>query len=146
MRWLFGLIAAAPLAVVGCGGGSSTTVTAAGTTAGPHGGLAIPLPDGKGFAEVVVEKDPKAKPGSKSAMPKIAVYFLGPDVKTPLTPAPTTVSVKSIPPTGESATVSLTLDGTRFITPPGDFDYDELRGELTATFDGQSATVPFAFR
>ena len=34
----------------------------------------------------------------------------------------------------------------RFVTPPGDFDYDELRGEVTALIDRKSATLPFVLR
>ncbi|MFO0911275.1 MAG: hypothetical protein U0794_23540, partial [Isosphaeraceae bacterium] len=64
-------------------------------------------------------------------------------------------SIKAVPPGAEPVTVNLKADpGSdklpgdkgRFTSPPGNFDFDELRGEVSASLNGQTETVPFAFR
>jgi hypothetical protein len=137
--------------VLGCGTITpAPPITAKGTTIGPHGGSAVPLPDDKGYAEVVVERESRA---IKSARSRIAVYFLTSDLKSPFGGAPSGVIVKAVPPEGEAVTLTLApapassdkAGKCRFVSDPGKFDYDELRGELTATIDGKSMTQPFAF-
>jgi hypothetical protein len=82
----------------------------------------------------------------------VVVYLLDPELKAPLTSAPTEISVKIIPPVGDPATLSLKPDPDakdplakqRFASAPGKYDYDELKGEITATIDGQSSTQTFS--
>lgn len=143
----------------GCGGGgASALVVPQGTTNGPHGGIALPIPGEKGYAEILVERDSRVSKGKQSKAsalsPKIAIYFLGTDLKAPLSPLPTDVSVKTVAPTGDSSTATLSLDpiaddatsAGRYISPSGDYGYDELSGEITANVEGQAVTLPFAFR
>jgi hypothetical protein len=137
----------------GCGGEPTPAAAAPrGSTTGPHGGIAVPLPGDQGYAEVVVERI--ASKGTAKAPSKLAVYFLNADLKAPLSPLPTNVAVKAILPTGDTANPTLTLEpkssdplaAGRHVSPTGDFDYDELSGEVTATVDGASVSLPFAFR
>ncbi|HEV3162696.1 MAG TPA: hypothetical protein VGZ22_01550 [Isosphaeraceae bacterium] len=142
-----------PLAMTmsGCGsvGVSASPDLVAAT--GPHGGRAVLLPGGAGYGEVVVEHDKSSRPGPASA--RLVVYFLKTDLKTPLSPAPLDVRVKAVPPNGEPATVPLTpqakrgdaMSSGRFASAPGNFDFDELQGDLTATVAGQTVTRPFSF-
>jgi hypothetical protein len=119
---------------------------------GPHGGSAIPLGDHQGYAEVVLDRT-GATPGKAGGV-RICVYFLTQDLKSSLSPVPTDVTVKAVPPDGEPVTLTLKpepgqgkkMDKSRFASPPGNFDYDELRGEVSATVDGKPVTQPFAFR
>ena len=79
------------------------------------------------------------------------VYFLGPDKAAAMAPPPGDVRVKVIPPEGEPSELALKAepkgaDTARFASPPGRYDYDELRGEVTATVGGGSVTTPFAMR
>ena len=119
---------------------------------GPHGAVAVPLPPGRGYAEVTVERA-KAARGQTPAV-EFVVYFLQSDAKAPLAPLPTDVVAKLLLPEGEPVTVPLSphprprepAGAGRYASAPGPFDFDELQGELTATLDGQPVTVPFSFR
>jgi hypothetical protein len=144
---------ASAVSASGCGTiGGAATPTAPGTTVGPHGGTAVPLPGDRGYAEVQLDRT-GVKPGRPGGA-RLNVYFLASDLKAPLSASPTEVTVKAIPPGGEALTLTLRPDAPgdkkaapgRFTSPPGDLDYDELRGEVSATIDGQTSTVPFAFR
>ena len=119
---------------------------------GPHGGLVVPLPGNSGFAEILNE-EPTAAAGSRQRgrVPKaVVVYFLGPDKKTALSPAPTSVGVKFV---GETAGTTITLGpapdpkdpvGTgRFASAVGDFDLSGRRAELTADLGGRKVTQEF---
>jgi hypothetical protein len=147
--------ASAPAIIAaGCGQSLGTPAihTAGGTTAGPQDGPAIPLPDNQGYAEVVLDRT-GVIPG-KAGGARINVYFLIQDLKSSFVPVPTDVTVKAVPPDGEPVNLKLKhepaqgkeIDKSRFASPPGNFDYDELRGEATATVGGKPVTQPFAFR
>src|SRR5262249_7496164 len=80
-----------PLLALGRGGGGAggasgqdTRINAA-TANGPHGGPALPLPGNKGYGEVLVE-------GGGSSTGRLVVFFVGPDLKAPLNPLPSSVS------------------------------------------------------
>lgn len=144
------LVLAAAGVVSGCGSGPSTPAAGQGTKIGPHGGPALPLGE-SGFAEVVLDRS-KVKPVTNDGA-RIQVYFLDPGLKAPLSPAPTEVTVKAEPPGESPLTLTLKpepgdkpLDKGRFVSPPGKLDYDELRGEVTATVNGSAVTQPFALR
>jgi hypothetical protein len=121
-------------------------------TVGPHGGAAISLPRSKGFGEVCLEQQiVKGKPTQAC----IAVYFLQPDGKTALATHPSNVAVAVMPP-GQGASRSLSVravaksgdpaGSARFVTDPSDLDVDDIRGEVTATLDGETIKLPFALR
>lgn len=148
------VLALAPaLSLCGCGSGTGGGSSAATHSVGPHGGTAVALPGEKGYAEVVLDRS-GVKPG-KAGGAKIQAYFLGKDARTPLASPPTSATLSlTIPGKDEPVSASMSPDAAaskpadkgRLTTPPGDFDYDELRGELSATVDGQAATIPFSFR
>lgn len=147
-----GLIMTAGLFVLsGCGSRDAAVVTeVAKAKPGANGGIAFPIPETKGYAEVVVER---SKPGQPVV---VAVYFLNESATAAASVAPTSVSSKLVLPTAdEPKTVSLSAKektgskksvGTRFATEPGAYDFDELSGELLVTIDGKELTVPFAMR
>lgn len=142
------------LAVLAAGSGCGATRTEpdrkinSAAANGPHGGPALPLPDDKGFAEIVVERGAKKRDPSR-----LAVYFLSSDLKTPLKPLPVDVRATLVSNEGESS-VAFTAEPKpkdpagpgRFCSAVGAYDADEYTGELTATLDGQSFSRPFALR
>jgi hypothetical protein len=115
--------------------------------------MALPLGDGKGYVEVLLER-PKGR-ARKAEAPMLVAYFLQPDGKSAQTSLPSAVEATGRPP-GKDAPVVLRLMSrpvpttaaglARFASDPGDLDYDNLAGDLTATRDGQAVTVPFAVR
>lgn len=141
------LLAIVPL---GCGkSASSLSTVALASKPGANGGTAFPLADGKGYAEVVVETVKQTKKGRDVVL---AVYFVKEDLKTALSPVPTGTSIKIIVP-GEQEERRANLaaapkkpDDGRFATEVGQFDFDEMHGEVIATIDGKPATVTFAIR
>jgi hypothetical protein len=155
VRWSLPLASLAVcVAVVGCGETQSQPSEAMlKSIIGPRGGTALPLPDGTGYLEPILERPGAGK--AKTAKVVLAVYFVGGDGKSPLASLPTSVTASlTLPTQAEPVTVSLSPKPQgnepaargRFATEPGDFDFDELRGELHITRDGQESTVPFAFR
>jgi hypothetical protein len=137
------------LAVAGCGDGTpKASESVLKSVTGPHGAMALPIPGDKGYVEPLVERPGSGKPGAKLGAPVFAVYLLQPDGKSPLASAPTSVSANlRIPGQDSPVLVALSPDATgRFVSAPGDYEYDELRGEISLTLDGAAVTVPFAFR
>ncbi len=136
-------------ALAGCGSIGAPATKALPSKAGTHGGTAFPLPDGKGYAEVVVEPVKTTKKGRDVVL---AMYFVTPDQSAALEPAPTGVTAKMTVP-GEAAPLSVTLnpkslkpkDG-RLASEVGPYDHDEIHGEIQGTFDGKPFTVPIAIR
>lgn len=138
----------------GCGGpGGASVDPALATAVGPHGGPALPLPGGKGYAEIVVEPAQAATKSGRQVV--LAVYFLRSDLKAALTPPPTEVAATvTTPAKPEPTPVSLApkpiksdpIAAARFASAVGPYDFDELRGELSGTVDGQPFTRAFAFR
>jgi hypothetical protein len=138
----------APMALLlvglaGCGGGGATP-SAASTgplVIGPHGGQAHPLPGEKGYAEVVAEI-PKGQTD-----PVVVVYFLKPDLKSPLAPLPTDARIKTggakVP---LSPAPGASKDATgpgRMVSAPLQADPDRVSGELAATIEGQPFSTTF---
>ena len=139
------------LFVIGCGGGSSVEVKqeVAESRPGINGGIAFPLPENKGYAEVVIER---SKPGQPVTL---AVYLLDESAKSESKVNIKATSAKiQIP--GEDAAKSVSLlakesstkksVGKKFASAPGAYDFDELKGEILLNLDGKEVTVPFAFR
>lgn len=137
-------------ASAGCGaGGGGSSATSLPSKSGVHGGTAFPLPNDRGYAEVVIEPQKVTKAGREVVL---AVYFLKPDLKAALEPAPSGVAAKLAVP-GQEAPATPTFapkplkpgDG-RFATEVGPYDVDEIRGEVTGSLDGQAFAVPIAIR
>ncbi len=137
------------ITLAGCGGSGGATTANPDTKYGPHGGLAIALPDEKGYAEVVAETLPNPKPNAEGV---IAVYFLQADLKSPLTPLPTGVTVKvKLPGTDEAKSLTLTpqpkakdpASSGRVASPAGPYALDRVEGEFSASVGGETFTKEF---
>jgi hypothetical protein len=152
MRELFRASVILALAVAaGCGGTSTTysgTRTAA--IAAPHDGNVSPIPGDLGYVEVLFE--PPVKPGARGASAAMVAYFLGTDGKTALASAPSEVSIaytvdrmpktttlKPSPKTGDPA------GAARFASDTMPVAETRLEGDLSATIDGRTVTVPITF-
>lgn len=144
------LIFAVAMAMAGCGGTAPVETTeVAKAQPGLNGGMAYPIPGDLGYVEVVVER---TKPGQPVI---VAAYFLDASAKNALAADPSTVRARLVLPV-EDAPKEVALaakaksggksTGKRFATEPGNYDFDELKGELFVTLDGKEVAVPFAFR
>lgn len=136
-------------AIAGCGGQPPVVTTEiAKSLPGLNGGTAFPIPGDLGYAEVVVER---GRPGQPVTL---AVYFLDSTAKMPISSDPEQVRAKLVIPVEDSPKeVKLTAkpkngksEGKRYATEPGNYDFDELKGELFVTLAGKEVTVPFMFR
>lgn len=139
------------LLAAGCGGGSDVEIKqeVAQSKPGANGGIAFPLPDNKGYAEVVIER---GKPGQPVVL---AVYLLDDSARL-AAPGNITTKIARIQIPGEDAAKQVALSaressgkkavGKRFASEPGAYDFDELKGELVVSIDGKESTIPFAFR
>ena len=139
------------LTLAGCGGNSGVEIKqeVALSKPGVNGGIAFPLPENKGYAEVVIER---GKPGQPVVL---AVYLLDDSAKS-ATSANVTAKLAKLQIPGEDAPKQVSLlakeasgkkaVGKRFASEPGAFDFDELKGEIAISFDGKDVAVPFAFR
>jgi hypothetical protein len=123
------------------------------TPAGPgHGGQLFEMPGKVGWVEVASEIVPDEK--SRSGKTILYVYFLRPDARTIVTPAPTNPGITLELPSGrKSVPLSSRVRANDpnkdvgFATPPGSYQgHENLSGEVTATIDGQPVTVSFASR
>lgn len=139
------------LGTLGCGGAPTLPpLPKDAPTVGPHKGPAYALPGGLGYAEIVNE--PGADGRDRAAPTAIVVYFLGPDAKASLTPAPTDVKFLVNSGRGKSQSVALKAepkaDGPagegRFASAPGPYQIEELRGELTAKAGDAPVKIPIA--
>ncbi|MBI3467173.1 MAG: hypothetical protein HY000_29525 [Planctomycetes bacterium] len=109
----------------------------------------MPLHDFQGFGEVVIEIDPKSSDAEPLA--RVVVYFLKADLKSPLSPLPTDVSVRLLVPNQEAEVVPLnpqpktdeSAGAGRFASNPGLYHLDEPIGQLTTTLGGNSFNAPF---
>jgi len=157
-RLTFSPLALMALLLIGCSQDVPAPSVPVGTTSGPHGGIAVPLPHGAGYAEILLEKEGpskgKARVAARGVKPRFAVFFLNADRNGPASPAPSEAQLKVNLPTGSTASVALSaspkaddaVGSARFLSEPGDYDYDELFGELSATLGGQPSSVTFALR
>ena len=132
--------------LAGCEGGAALAPQ---VVVGPHGGTAYRLPGERGFAELVNE--PEVDDARVAPTTALVVYFLQPDGKSPLTPAPsdvsarvmierrlTTLPLKAEPKAGDPT------GSARFATILGPYQLADLHGTLTATAGGETATIAFA--
>jgi hypothetical protein len=120
---------------------------------GPHGGIAVALPRGLGYAESRVES-PRGSDPKRNSPSVVATYFLAPDLKRPLTPPPTSVVLRVK--TDDRKTIDVATDlrpnqddpaaGARFVTKPGQYVNGSIRGTLIVTVGGEQVTVPLVVR
>jgi len=87
-----GSLAIAPACLLtGCGG----SLTPLPIVKVSHGGTLVSLPNGRGFAEIVVETTVAGKSGPHAQVrSRIVVYFFQPDGTSGMNPAPTGVKVR----------------------------------------------------
>ena len=143
------MVAILPM-VSGCGKSDVVVTEVAKSKAGLNGGVAFPLPESQGYAELVVER---GKPGQPVV---IAVYLLDDTATKAMTAKASSIKATlQLPTDPEPKTVAFTEKpkaagkppiGTRFATAPGPYDFDELKGDIFVTIDGKELTVPFALR
>lgn len=135
--------------IAGCGGQPPVETTEiAKAQPGLNGGTAYPIPGDLGYAEVVIER---GRPGQPVTL---AVYFLDSTAKKSLSSDPEKVRAKLVIPVEDSPKeVKLSAkakngksEGKRYATEPGNYDFDELKGELFVTLDGKEITLSFMFR
>jgi hypothetical protein len=147
-RSLLALGVVSTLAVAGCSGAPPSEGQAG---AGPHQGVIVPLPGDSGFAEVLTEEPAAKAPARRGHPPKaVVVYFLGPDQKAALSPAPTGVGVKIL---GNETAETVALNSapapkdpagaSRFASAVGNYDLAGRRAELSADVGGQKVWLEF---
>ncbi len=156
---IYNIIFALGLAIFSPGCSSTdSSVTITRSPAPPHRGTMIPLPDSKGFVELVNE--PEVSDRRNPEPTSIVAYFLEPDGKAPLIAAPSDVIfvVESATASsgrrnaGSSARVELSaqakaddpLAAARFASKPGPYDLTALRGTLSARIGGQQISSTFS--
>ena len=133
------------LALAGWGCGPSNTSTLPATVTATHNGTVLPLPEGQGYVELLVESD-KPNATGKGVKGRVVAYFLNKDGNGPVSPAPTDVTY--LFDGGKSYTMT-PLAGSvgGFQTEAGPFPPGrELSGELSATLDGKPVKVTVATR
>jgi hypothetical protein len=130
---LWGIVAAA-CCLPGCG----QTRTAL-PPPPPHGGTAFPLPDGKGFVEVIRHDNPD-QPGQT----QLVIYFMNPECK-PMPSAPTNVSFQ---PRGKNAArIAFKLAADSDPATAGGLasatfaDAGDIAGQITATIDSKPVSI-----
>jgi hypothetical protein len=127
------LLLALTCILAGCDGATPPVIPGA-----KNNGQIVPLPDTQGYVEVRVDT---AGGRGKNIPRTIVAYFYGSDGATPLSPAPTDVTLKI----GDATSVPLTphpTDGS-FSTKPGDFP-DGFRATIAAKVGGRTieAVIP----
>jgi hypothetical protein len=105
---------------------------------GPHGFNAVPLGEGLGYAEVTTAA------ATGQADPKLVVYFLGEDARTPATALPTeaTVRIPGLSPS-EIPLTAKTAEGL-MESAPVPIDPDRLAGTISGTSGGKSFSALFS--
>jgi hypothetical protein len=106
------------------------------------------LPQNRGFAELL--NGEKGKSTRNSPRVTVVVYFLQPDMRTPLSSLPTNVQVKILAgrdvimvPLAAEPDANDAVGKARFESKPGAYRISERAGDLIATIDGQSVSIPF---
>ncbi len=157
------------MAVLAAGCGGEPTLTNPAVT-GPHGIPAIPIPGGLGYGEARFEaasettagqkgireqRTTQAATGARKGSPaRIAVYFLEPDGKTPLTLLPEKVqAVIGLPgtlPNHYTKAYDLTNEpraddpvaSARFASTPFQLPAQRISGRIKAVLHGQEVSFP----
>jgi hypothetical protein len=146
------------LAVVAAGCDSPAQPVAVNLVSAPHRGTMIRLADDRGFVELVNE--PEVSDRRKPEPTSIVAYFLQIDAKSPLEPLPADVdfAIQSGGGRGgrtkqdSGSRISLTaqpnsddpLGAARFVSKPGPYALEGMRGILMARIGGQVVTTTVA--
>jgi hypothetical protein len=110
----------------------------------PHGGTAFPLPEGKGFIEVVRQDVP-----DQPKQTQLVIYFLDAQCK-PLPSAPTAASFQ--PRGRKAASVALKTTGDADPLKSGALasapfsDPGEIVGVISATVESKAVSIPISIR
>jgi hypothetical protein len=109
----------------------------------------VPLSGNQGFVEIRSERvGAEARSASRQSQnAQLIAYFYGSDAVTPLSPAPTEVSVKAGT-ADQSAVIGLvpdSKDASRFISQPAPIR-DGFQGELHAKIHGETCNASFLLR
>ena len=131
--------------IAGCGGAPKELPVAKSA----HGGHLVTLPDGRGFAEILVESAASAgkRGGKAQAQPRIVAYFFQPDGTTEMTPGPSDVRVK-LGTAETSPVVDLSpqpKESGKYASEPGTYR-DGFNGQLDAKVNGEAVQVSFVVR
>lgn len=140
------LLAIPPLlAIAGCGSGTPREFPVARAA---HAGTLVALPDGQGFAEVLVDSAaPKAGGGKSPSKTRIVAYFFRPDGTTPMSPGPADVKMR-IGGGPDSRVVDMPgepKETGKYASAIGTYP-DGFVGQLEATLDGRAVEVPVRIR
>jgi hypothetical protein len=138
--WFLSLVAAGTCS--GCGPAVHTSALPASSPL--HGGVLIPLPEDRGYVELLNERRERQ---GRTFQTTIVAYLLQPDQKTALLAKPSKVSVKLDTPRGP-ATVDLVpksdpIAGPRYVSELGPYELNQRGGEVTVAIDGKALTAPF---
>jgi hypothetical protein len=135
-------------AVAGCGGGSAATFP---TPTPSHGGAVSPIPDNRGYVEVVAVPADTAK--GKRPSTQLVAYFLKTDAQTAMDAGVSNVTATLNLPEGEKSVPmtpwvkSGTPQKAAFISPAGVYgDSERVDGKLKATLDGKPVEIAFGIR
>jgi hypothetical protein len=131
-------------AIAGCGGSSKQLPVAKSA----HGGTLVTLPDGQGFAEVLVDSAAVDKPGAKPQFkPRIVAYFFGSDGISEMSPGPTDVKIK-IGMREDGRIVDLAQEPKetgKYASAFGEYP-EGFAGQLEASLNGKAVQVPVRIR
>jgi hypothetical protein len=139
------------VAALGCST-SSIVPTATDDRFGPHRGVLVTLPGGKGYAEVVNSEPEGGKARGASRPPvKLVVYLLTPGLDAPASATVSDMTVKLTTLTDKPETLTLTtspddkdkLGKARFASKAGPYYLSNAQGELSATVDGAPMRATF---
>ncbi len=122
-------------AIAGCGGAPKELPVAKSA----HGGALVPLSNGQGFAEVLVDSAAVGKRGGKTQFkPRIVAFFYQADGSTEMNPGPTEVKIK-IGMGDDARTVDLAPEAKagRYASAAGDYP-EGFAGRLEAKVNGEA--------
>lgn len=130
-------------------GCDSTPVAPTVVAPGSHHGTTLRLPEERGFVELTNE--PEVRDRRSNEATSLVAYFLQPDGKSPLEPAPTDVRFAIDRAKKAPETISLLpepkaddpVGAGRFASKPGAYQLVRLRGKLNAKIGGQETSTPF---
>ncbi|MDR3633858.1 MAG: hypothetical protein P4L84_08640 [Isosphaeraceae bacterium] len=139
------------LALASCLGCGASQSPASGSRAelGPHHAVLYRLPENQGFAEIVNEPEVTDRRGKVATA--IVVYFLQPDEKSPLNPAPTDVRVTLEQGRKRAETLTLKPEpksddpagACRFVTSQGPYLLEGVHGKLSGSVGGKTFDQAF---
>jgi hypothetical protein len=139
------LILSLAYAVAGCGGSAPKELPVAKSA---HGGTMVPLPNGQGFAEILVDSTQVGVSGGKAQFkPKIIAYFFESDGTSAMKSGATDVKIKIG--TGENGRVvdlaAEPREAGKFASMAGEYP-EGFAGQLAANLNGEAVEVAVRVR